>query len=192
MLGLKKINSNSVKKIVEVLRQGGVVVFPTETAYGLAADATNAKAVRRVFAIKERIKEKSLPLIAADLQMVEKYAVLSPLIKKLVKKYWPGSLTTVVPIRRGTDLARGTMLYSTIAIRVSAHPIARELSKRLGRPIVSTSANLSGQPACYSVRAAKKQLGDRPDGYLDAGVLPRRKPSRIVTEKDGEIVVLRF
>jgi len=182
------------KNAVEILKAGGVVCFPTETAYGLAADATNAKAVRRIFEIKGRGKEKTFPLIAASQSMVEKYAILSPIIRRLVKKYWPGPLTVVAPIRRGVELARGTVRGRTIAIRVPNHPIARELSKRLGRPIVSTSANVSGEPVCYSIRAVKKQFVDQkfqPDFYLDVGRLPKRKPSTIVMEKNGEIVVLR-
>jgi len=207
MPGLMNTKICTVNSALAIIKAGGVVVFPTETAYGLAADATNPKAVQRIFLVKGRTASKSLPLIAADLKMVEKYAVLSPVIKKLVKKKWPGPFTVVVPVR--TDVganglpakARATAGHSplrsdiirtgTIAIRVSGHPIARELSRKLGRPIVSTSANLSGQPTCYSVRAVKKQLGDRPDGYIDVGSLPHRKPSTIVMEKNGEIIVLR-
>ncbi|MFH1089813.1 MAG: L-threonylcarbamoyladenylate synthase [Candidatus Uhrbacteria bacterium] len=200
MPGLKKIKNIFTIKAVEILKAGGVVVFPTETAYGLAADATNEKAVRRVFAIKGRGKEKSFPLIAADFKMVEKYAVLSPVIKKLVKKYWPGALTVVVPVqtivgnKNFCSLRNGTIRSGTIAIRVPDHPIACELSKRLGRPIVSTSANVSGEPVCYSVRVVKKQfVGQKtqPDFYLDVGRLKKIKPSTIIMEKEGEIIVLR-
>jgi L-threonylcarbamoyladenylate synthase len=180
-----------IKAAVEILKAGGVVVFPTETAYGLAADATNERAVRRVFAIKGRELGKSFPMIAASVAMVEKYAILSPVLRKLVKKQWPGPLTVVAPTRTNNELSKGVVRGGTVAVRVSSHPIARELSRRLGRPIVSTSANLSGQPACYSIRAVKKQLGDKPDFYLDTGRLPKRKPSKIVMEQDGKIVVLR-
>jgi L-threonylcarbamoyladenylate synthase len=185
------LSDKIINKAVATIKAGGVVVFPTETAYGLAADATNAKAVAKVFVIKGRTKEKSFPLIVVDLKMAEKYAVFSPAIKKLVKKYWPGALTVVVSLRHGVKLPSGVVQKGTIAVRASSHTIARTLSRRLGRPIVSTSANLSGRPTCYSARAVKKQLGDRPDDYLDAGRLPHRRPSTIITEKDGKIIVLR-
>jgi L-threonylcarbamoyladenylate synthase len=206
MPGLKKIKNISTIKAVEILKAGGAVVFPTETAYGLAVDATNEKAVRRVFAIKGRGKEKSFPLIAADFKMVEKYAILSPAIKKLVKKYWPGPLTVIVGVRHlpleaseakwggAPQLSSGVIRSGTIAIRVPDHPIACELSRRLGQPIVSTSANVSGEPICYSIRAVKKQFVGRktqPDFYLEAGCLKKVKPSTIVMEKDGEIIILR-
>ncbi len=206
MPGLKKIKNISTIEAVEILKAGGAVVFPTETAYGLAVDATNEKAVRRVFAIKGRGKEKSFPLIAADFKMVEKYAILSPIIKRLAKKYWPGPLTVIVGVRHlpleaseakwggALQLSSGVIRSGTIAIRVPDHPIACELSRRLGQPIVSTSANVSGEPVCYSVRVVKKQLVGRktqPDFYLDVGRLKKVKPSTIVVEKNGEIVVLR-
>lgn len=194
MPGLKKIKLNLVKNSVELLQAGGVVVFPTETAYGLAADATNAKAVRRIFAIKGRNSGKSLPLIAADLKMVEKYAILSPLMKKLAKKYWPGPLTVAIPMRAGIGVATGARRADTIAVRVPAYSVARELSRQLRRPIVATSANLSGQPTCYSVVAVKKQFAGRkfqPDFYLDGGRLPHRRSSTIIKEEDGEIIILR-
>lgn len=191
---MTKISSEDLKRAVKILRAGGVVVFPTETAYGLAVDATNIKAIRRVSKIKDRVPAKTFPLIAADQKMVEKYAVLSPLMKVLVKDNWPGALTVVVSARSGRLKEFALIRSGTLAVRVSSHPIARELSRRLGRPIISTSANLSGQPTCYSVSAVKKQLAGRksqPDFYLDIGRLPRRQLSTIIEEKDGRIVVLR-
>jgi len=187
--------NQQIKTAVEILKAGGVVVFPTETAYGLAADATNKKAVRRVFAIKGRGQEKTFPLIASDIKMVEKYAVLSPVIKRLIKKYWPGALTVIVGVRHGApQLDPGVIRSGTVAIRIPDHPMARELAKRLGQPIISTSANVSGEPVCYSIRTVKKQLIGRktqPDFYLTGGRLKKVKPSTIVMEKDGEVVVLR-
>lgn len=176
-------NSKQVKEAIAVLAKGGVVVYPTETAYGLAADVTNAKAVRQIYAIKGREKGMRLPWIVADRQMAEKYVGLSPAMKRLAAKHWPGPLTVV---------------GKKAAVRVSSHPIARALARGLGRPITATSANVSGQPACYSVRAFLKQTGlvspirrIGPLSFVDVGLLPRRKPSTIVSEQDGKIVVLR-
>jgi len=194
MIGLKKIEPLLLKKAVEILKNGGVVVFPTETAYGLAADATNIEAIRRVSEIKDRVPVKTFPLIAANQKMVEKYAVLSSLMKSLVKDNWPGALTVVVPARPGCLKEFALIRSGTLAVRVSSHPVASELSRRLGRPVISTSANLSGQSTCYSVRAVKKQLAGRkilPDFYLDIGRLPHSRLSTIVEEQNGRIVVLR-
>lgn len=193
---MKVIEKNCLKKAIKILKNGGVVVFPTETAYGLAADATNKKAVRRIFSIKGRKKEKTFPLIVANQTMAEHYIILSPVFKKIVKKYWPGPLTVVAPIPKSQTnlLPFGVIRNGTIAVRVSSHPIAQALSRGLGLPIVSTSANFSDQPICYSVRAVKKQfVGQKrqPDFYLDIGRLPKRKPSTIIFEKKGQAIVLR-
>ncbi|MFH1142341.1 MAG: L-threonylcarbamoyladenylate synthase, partial [Candidatus Uhrbacteria bacterium] len=144
----KKIN-----KAVDVLRSGGTVVFPTETSYGLAVDATNHQAVDRLMKIKGR-GSKTLSVIVSSLAMAKQYVRVEGLAWKLARQFWPGPLTIVLPIL-GKDARKGVnrndiltdvfpkhcIKDNQIAIRVSAHPIARELSKQLGRPITATSAN---------------------------------------------------
>ena len=171
-----------IQEAIAVLKRGGVVVFPTETAYGLAADATNPSAVEKIFKIKGREAEKSLPLIAASRQMVERYAGIPRGLAKLAVCHWPGALTLVLPAMGG--LAPGVVRDGTVAMRVSSHPTAQALSQGLDAPIVSTSANLSGQPTCYCVTDVRAQLGNAPDLYLDAGVLHPEPPSTIVAVDD--------
>ena len=183
-----------INEALAVLKSGGVVVFPTETAYGLAADATNVKAVKKLFAIKGRETGKSVPLIAASFAMVSQYVTLSTVLRSLARKHWPGALTVVCPIQDRVLDKRVLAKDGTIAIRVSSNPIAQALSKGLGRPITSTSANLAGQPACYSISAFRREMSGakiQPDFILDAGSIPRRKLSTIVKEVNGEVVVLR-
>lgn len=190
---VSKVLEREIANAITVLQKGGVVVFPTETAYGLASDSTNPAAVNRVFAMKGRQKDKALPLIAADLEMVERVATIPSMLRGLCQQHWPGPLTLVLPVM-GERLAAGVARDSTVAIRVSLHPIAQALSAGLGRPIVSTSANRSGQPACYSVEAVKKQFEGRegPDVYLDVGSLHPEPPSTIVTvDEDGYLEVVR-
>lgn len=187
-------SGNNIQKAISILRAGGVVVFPTETAYGIAADATNSRAVEKVIAIKGRAREKALPLIVADRKMVEQYVLLSPIFDQMISDYWPGPLTIVSPIREESILSPLVVQDNTVAVRVSSDPVARELSVRLGVPIVSTSANRAGEPACYDIDCVKKQFQTQqlqPDLYLDGGVLPRRLPSTIIKEENGQIVVLR-
>ena len=179
---------------IAVLRQGGVVLFPTETAYGLAADALDARAVRRVFEIKGREPGKTPPLICADRKTAEEYVAIDPLLVPLVDAHWPGALTVVGKVGKG--LAAGAVKEDgTVAVRVSPHPVALALAKGIGGPIVATSANVSGLSACYSVSAFQKQLKaaghPQPDCIIDEGPIPRRKPSTIVAVRKGKIVVLR-
>lgn len=189
-------------KPIETLRAGGIVLFPTETSYGLAVDATNAAAVRKLIRFKGREPKKTFPLIAASATMVRRYTDIPRVLESLVRRHWPGPLTIVLPAKIGPIGPMGRMGHiagnviaadGTVAIRVSSHPVARMLSRRLGRPIVATSANLAGQPAAYSVRAWKKQTAGRPqpDAMIDAGALPRRRPSTIVAVKHGCVIVLR-
>lgn len=186
--------SDQITEAITVLKQGGVVVFPTETAYGLAADARNARAVRRVTEIKGREPGKTPPLIAADRKMAEEYVVITEALAPLVEAHWPGALTVVGKVGKG--LATGAVRRDgTVAIRVSSHPVARALSKGIGGPIVATSANVSGLATCYSVRTFERQRKAaghlEPDFVIDVGPIPRRKPSTIVSEKKGKIIVLR-
>ena len=164
-----------LQEAIAVLKKGGVVLFPTETAYGLAADSGNPRAMRKIYRVKGRDAKKQLPFIAATPAMANAFAKIPAPLVKIARRYWPGPLTVV---------------GKRAAVRVSDHPVARALSKGLGRPITATSANISGKPTCYSVRAVLKQ-GVEADFILDVGALRRRKPSTIIAWKDGEIVVLR-
>ena len=132
-------------------------------------------------------------MIAASLVMAEKYAKFSPFAKKLAKKYWPGPLTIVVPAK--TKLIAGSVIDKdkTVAIRVSPHSLARLLSQRLGRPLVATSANLSGHSNIYSAKSLKKSFAGAPAiiYFLSGGTLPRRQPSTIVVLKNGKLIMLR-
>lgn len=175
-----------IEKAIAVLKQGGVVVFPTETAYGLAADATNEAAVERVCKIKGRVPE-TLPIIAATRDMAESVGYIPQVLRRLADRYWPGPLTLLIPAARGV-LAPGIVNNDQIAVRVSSHPVAQALSAGLGAPIVSTSANVSGQPTGYSVADVQAQFlhqSHQPDLYLDFGSLdPSVPPSTIVGVDD--------
>ncbi len=183
-----KADKNGLQAAVEVLAAGGVVAFPTETSYGLAADATNPRAVARVYRIKKRSGEKSLPVIVADLKMVEKYALLTSLAKQLARKFFPAPLTLVVKLRRNSGLAKNISSNGKIAFRVSSNKFAAALSKKLGKPITSTSANLSGKNSLFSVRGLQLHGVNL---IIDAGKLPRKKPSTIVDCTEKQPAVLR-
>ncbi len=175
-----------LKQAVAVLKQGGVVVFPTETSYGIGCDATNARAVAQVFALKGRPEGKGTPLIVDSLAMAETFGVFSAIAKKLAKKHWPGALTLVVP-KKGR-IADAVLQDGTVALRVSSHPIARALAKGLGKPLVATSANKSGEPPAFSVRAAQA-LGA--DAFVSGGTLRKRRASTLVRITGDAVEVLR-
>ncbi len=176
------VQPSHIDEAIDILRRGGVVVFPTETAYGLAADASNTVAVEKVMALKGRAEGKSFPVIGASSEMVESFAGIPRNLQRLAQAHWPGALTLVLPVVG--DLAPGVVSDGTVAVRVSSHPVAQALSAGLGKPIVSTSANLSGEEVCYSLEDVRAQLGDGPDLYLDGGTLTPELPSTIVATDD--------
>src|SRR5579872_5985827 len=134
-----------IRAAARILRGGGLVAFPTETVYGLGADATNGKAVAAIFAAKGRPRFNPLIVHVADLAAAEAHGNFSPLARRLAEKFWPGALTLVLPRRAESSLS---LLVSagldTVALRVPAHPLARALLAETGRPIAAPSANPSG------------------------------------------------
>ncbi|MBI2050560.1 MAG: threonylcarbamoyl-AMP synthase [Parcubacteria group bacterium] len=178
---------------VSVLKNGGVIVYPTDTAYALGCDATNEDAVKKIFRIKGREESKTLPLIAADADMARAWAEFSGKAEELAAAHWPGPLTLVLPAKK-QGLAPLAVKDGCIAIRVPDNSTARELSKALGAPLVSTSANRAGEPSCYAVEAVQQSLGDAftlIDCVVDEGPLPQKRVSTFVKVWDNNVTVLR-
>ena len=180
-----------LRQVAGVLQQEGVVVFPTDTLYGLAADPRSAAAVAAVFRLKGRSPGEPLPLIAADVVQVERFAaVLSPLARRLAGIFWPGPLTLVVPAL--ASLAPGvTAGTGNVAIRVPDHAVARGLAHWAGFPLTATSANRSGVPPASTAAAALAGLEEGVAGVLDAGATPGGLPSTIVDAGGNEPRLIR-
>jgi len=186
--------TKGVEKAILVLKSGGVVVFGTETAYAIGCDARDDHAVEKIMQIKGREAWKTPALIAADCEMVEREVQMSEKMRDLVKQFWPGPLTIVALVRAGSTLSPLVVREGTVAIRVSSDSTARKLSKALNAPVVSTSANVSGEASCYSLEDVRSQLGTQlpqPDFFIDVGSLPVRPASTIIKEENGEFIVIR-
>lgn len=167
-------------RAASVLAAGGLVVYPTDTLYGLAADPRLDRAVERVFSAKGRVASRALPLIVASLQQAEdEVARLSEVARRLARHFWPGPLTLVAEARPGLAAAL-TGEEGSVALRVPDQAVARGLAHALGFAIVSTSANRSGDPAPQTAEEAVEALGERVDLVLDSGPTPGGAPSTIV------------
>ena len=179
-----------LKKAAAVLKSGGLVVYPTETAYALGSDPKSAKAVKRLFSVKGRDASKPLPMIAATAAMAKRFLRLDRYASALAGAFWPGPLTLVAPsaarLAPGAASKRGES-----AVRVSPHAVAAALSKALGRPVVSTSANRSGRATAYDVPSVLADLGTLPDLVLDAGPLKKGPVSTVVRPSGGVMEILR-
>lgn len=180
----------TIAQAAALLANGELVIYPTETAYALGADATNKEAVGKVFAVKERSKLKALPVIMADMTMVRQYVRVAATARQLAKDYWPGPLTLVLPTAQRRLY---TSHHSTQALRISGNNTARSLAAALGRPIVATSANRSGKGNTYSLNALKKQFAKskQPVYVLGKKKLAKRASTTIVKPHGPHVIVLR-
>ncbi|MFA5405931.1 MAG: L-threonylcarbamoyladenylate synthase [Candidatus Nanoarchaeia archaeon] len=166
------MTSETIKTAVEILEKGGLIIFPTETCYGLGADATNSVAVRKVFLTKNRPLDMPLSVIVPSIEMIKEYAVISRETERLVAEHMPGPLTLIVKNKSLPPLLCGG--GNKIGFRIPDNVIALELTKQLGKPITATSANLHGESDPYLVPELKGI-----DFTINYGELPHNKPSTV-------------
>lgn len=188
------IDPEQLQKAVSLLKSGGVIVFPTETSYGLGCDATNLEAVERLGKMKWRPEDQAMTIIVADLEMAKEYAQMDPAEIEFAEKHWPGPMTLVLHNASEKLAPWCRRVKNTVGVRVSSYELATALTRELGRPIIATSANLHGHPSCYDVDEVNKQFDgeDRPDCIVDVGALDRgNPPSMIVELVNGEMIVHR-
>jgi L-threonylcarbamoyladenylate synthase len=176
---------------VEYLQDGGVVIIPTDTAYCLAADATNEDAVNQIFSLKGRHDGRPLSVIAADREQAQEIGEFSPIAVRLWEEFMPGPLTIVVP-DKGVVSSRVTAGLGKIGIRMPGHPLPVLVAERFGRPFTATSANRSGEPPAFSPDEFLQYVEEDflPHATLDAGQLPITPVSTVVEVTDS-VTVLR-
>jgi len=174
------VSDEVIASAVAALRAGEVVVYPTETFYGIGGDAFSAEAIEHIFAIKGRDAAKTIALIAHDEATAFAVAREIPEIaRQLARAFWPGPLTIVMPARTGIPAAL-IGPSGGIGVRVSSHPVARALARELGRPITATSANLAGEAPARTLTEARNALGDKIKVFVDGGTLAGGAPSTVV------------
>jgi len=175
-------DDDAIEEAGRRLRSGGLVAFPTETVYGLGADATNGQAVARIFEAKGRPRFNPLIVHVSDAAAAREIADLNGEAALLAERFWPGPLTLVLPLRPGarrvSDLV--TAGLDTIAVRVPAHPVAQRLLKAAGIPIAAPSANISGRVSPTSAQHVDDDLGGAADLILDGGSTETGLESTIV------------
>ncbi len=167
-----------LRRAVEILRQGRLVAYPTDTLYGLAAVPTDAQAIERLFEAKGRPSDRGVPLLIAspaDLALVA--GDVPEVASGLMQTFWPGSLTIVLPTAPGYE---SPAIGETVALRVPDHPVPRELVRLLGGPITGTSANISGGADPLTADDVRSQLGDTVDLIIDGGRCRGGRPSTVV------------
>lgn len=180
---------SAIQQAVAVLQDGGTVAFPTDTVYGLAADAFSEAAVQQLFEIKERQPNQAIAVLIGDPDDLELLAEnISPSALALARKHWPGALTVIVPRKAGVpEILSPT---PTLGVRMPDHPAALALLRAAG-PLAVTSANLSGHENTTSAAEVLAQLSGRFDLLLDGGTTPGGVPSTVVDMTGEQPIVLR-
>lgn len=175
-------DESAIQEAARVLREGGLVAFPTETVYGLAADATNPKAIERLNQVKGRPPEKPYSWHLAEEAQVRQFVQdVPPMAARLMQAFWPGPLTIVLPAKE----------QGTIGFRVPSHPVAQQFLRECRRPVVAPSANRSGFPPPTDGKEVLAALDGQCECLLDAGPTPLGRESTVVSVVDGRLTILR-
>jgi L-threonylcarbamoyladenylate synthase len=188
------ISSDIQQKIeqgIHILKEGGLVAFPTDTVYGLGASANLTDAVKRIYEVKQRPLNIPLPLLMGDISQIYEFTKsISSSARLLINRFLPGGLTLVLPASdKVPDIITGGK--TSVAVRVPAHPVPVALIKGLGFPIVGTSANISGLPSPLTADDVRSQLGNNVNLVIDGGRCPGGKESTIVDVTGKEVIIIR-
>ena len=166
-------------KAASVLKSGGVIVYPTETLYGIGAMASHSDAIERIFNIKGRPHGKPIPLLIKNIEMLSKIALGNSIASSLSEEYWPGKLTMILEqIAELPELI--TCGTGKIALRISSHPFLQNLFELIGEPLTSTSANISDRPNISDPGELFETFNGKVDLIVDSGKIPASKGSTIV------------
>ncbi len=182
---------DGIEKAAKIIRNRGMICFPTTSLYGLGADALNADAVDQIFEIKARPHDKPILVLIHDIRQLNLLVKrVSPIAEKIMEKFWPGGVTLIFKAKDHLPHAL-TAGSGKIGIRLAYHPVASALAKAVGSPITGTSANLSGQPGISKIDELDPMLAERLDLILDAGELIGGQGSTIVDTTSDIPMILR-
>jgi len=188
-IDLERMKGRYIKRAADVLRQGGVIIYPTDTIYGLGCDITNKEAIGRVRHIKGRGHKKPMSFVCADLSNVSRYAHVSNYAYRILRRFLPGPYTFVLPATRETPRILQTR-QKTVGLRVPDHPVPLALVQELGNPILSTSANYTDQEVLTDPDELQNNLGEGVDLILECGRLPVM-PSSVISLINDRVEILR-
>ena len=202
-------DEEGMRRALAILRSGGVLAHATETCYGLACNLANPDAVMKLFAIKRRPVTQPVSALFPTIEEAKKYVLWNDRAEELARQYLPGPLTLILPLRpdatrhlypvpppacpepsrRAEEGARRAGGGTTLGIRISSHPVARQLAEQFGSPISTTSANVHSLPNPYDIATIQAQFADseQPDLILDSGTLPPTPPSTVIDLASGKI-----
>lgn len=193
-IDLNKDHSKAVREAIRVLEAGGVIIYPTDTLYGIGCNALDEKAIKKVFEIKERLMSKPLPIIVRNIKWAKEFAYVNKRNQEILNKVWPGKVTVVLP-KKETIPDILTAGHKTIGLRIPDYPLVERLLRIFGYPITSTSANISDEESTQDINKIietfSKRLTKQLDLILDVGILPKSDPSAILDLTTDKTKILR-
>lgn len=178
-----------ISQVVDCLRQGGVIIYPTDTTYGIGCDIFNKKAVKKIFQIKQRDQRKPFSFICSDLAEISNYAQVSNFAFKIMKRNLPGPYTFVLDASKVVPETLSTR-QKTVGVRIPDDPICQAIVRELGQPLVTTSANISGEKTPADPYEIHQSMGRFVDMVIDGGIL-MDEASTVISLINDEIEVLR-
>lgn len=178
-----------IDRAIEILKNGGIVAFPTDTVYGLGGDVFNVRAAERIYRVKQRSRHLPLPVLLADsTQLADIVTSVPETARCLIKHFWPGGLTLVLP-KKDTLPDIITAGSNKVAVRIPDHIVPLTLIRALGVPIIGTSANISDKPSPVTAEEVEQQLGGQVDLIIDMGRCPGGLESTVV-DVTGEVPII--
>lgn len=184
-----KFEEGRMKEIIEesvkVIKNGGIIIYPTETSYGIGADAMNVDAIKKIREIKGRAYDKPITVIVDSIETMEKYGKINKKVEKLVKKFMPGPLTIVVEKKNLPNV----LSQEGIGFRLSSHPVVMSINDIFKKPITARSANISGEGNIYDSKKLIELFDGKADLIIDYGEIPVVKPSTIIDMRNEPIII---
>jgi len=190
-INLSKIKKEEINLIVDFFKSGKTVVYPTDTIYGIGCEATNQKAVNKIFKIKKRSKTQSLLVLVSSISMLKKYTYVSKKQEEYLKKIWPGPVTVILKYR-GILAKNVASREESLAVRLPKSKFLTKIIREVGTPIVSTSINISGKESILDPGKIENEFRkEKPDIIINAGILQKKKPSKIIDIRniDNKIIL---
>jgi len=190
MLVIMKVNcqDKGIKKAVEIIENGGVIIFPTDTVYGIGCNPYDTNAVKKIYEIKSREKIKSLPVLASSIQIVKQISIIDEFTEKIIKKYWPGPLTLILKLK-DKNLKKSLNLENKIAVRIPNSECTLKLLNKCNL-LVGTSANISGESSFTNPQECMKNVKNY-DVFVDGGTITSKGESTIIEIENEKIHIIR-
>lgn len=189
---IEKADNISLRTAIDALSSGQVVAVPTETVYGLVGDASHPAAFEAIYTLKQRPAHMPLQLLVASFDEARRYGIFDDMASALGKAFWPGSLTIVVRANNQLPFVRGVVTpQETIGIRVPNHALIQRLLKEYGRPLMATSANISGQPTLAHAEDIRRTFGDGVSAVIEGDISVQGVASTVVDVTGDEWRILR-